>query len=109
MKALSKDIEKFKALNAEIYPILVDSRAHAKGMFKAHAKRVFPIYYDSSDRKISKRILRQQWKFFRLGRMPALLVIDTQQIIRYAHYGDSMSDIPSNKEILAILEELNKE
>jgi peroxiredoxin Q/BCP len=41
--------------------------------------------------------------------MPALLVIDTQQIIRYAHYGDSMSDIPSNKEILAILEELNKE
>jgi peroxiredoxin Q/BCP len=87
---------------------LVDSRSHAKGMYKAHAKRMFRIYYDSSDKKISKRVLQQQWRFFRLGRMPALLVIDKQQKIRYAHYGDSMSDIPRNESILAVLEELNK-
>ena len=78
-------------------------------MYKAHAKRAFPIYYDSSDKKISKRILKQQWRFFKLGRMPAILVIDKQQKIRYAHYGDSMSDIPRNEEVLRILEEINKE
>lgn len=78
-------------------------------MYKAYAKRAFPIYYDQSDEKIAKYVLKQEFKLFKLGRMPAILVVDAKQIIRYAHYGDSMSDIPRNEEILAILEELNKE
>jgi peroxiredoxin len=106
---LAKDIEKFKQLNAELYPILVDTEKHAKGMYKAYAKHAFPIYYDQSDEKIASSVLNQEWKLFKLGRMPALLIIDTQQVIRYAHYGDSMSDIPRNEEVLKVLEELNKE
>ena len=98
----------FKNLDTEIYPILVDTQSHAKGMYKAYAKRAFPIYYDQSDEKIAKSVLNQEWKFFKLGRMPALLVVDKQQIIQYAHYGDSMSDIPRNQEIIAVLEEINK-
>ncbi len=77
-------------------------------MYKAYADHQFPIYYDESDEKIANSVLNQEWKLFKLGRMPALLVIDKQQIIQYAHYGDSMSDIPRNEEILGILEELNK-
>ena len=57
----------------------------------------------------SNYYINQEFKIFKLGRMPAVLVIDAQQIIRYAYYGNSMSDIPRNEEILAILEELNKE
>jgi peroxiredoxin len=77
-------------------------------MYKAYAKHAFPIYFDQSDEKIAKSVLKQEFKVFKLGRMPALLVIDKNQIIKYAHYGDSMSDIPRNEEILAVLEEINK-
>ncbi len=51
----------------------------------------------------------QQVKLLKLGRMPALMVIDKSGVIRYAHYGDSMSDIPRNAEILALLDKINQE
>ena len=45
----------------------------------------------------------------KLGRMPALLVVDRKGIIRFAHYGHSMSDISQNQEILDLLDTLNQE
>ena len=47
----------------------------------------------------------------KFGRMPALVVIDKNKKgkIRFAHYGDSMSDIPTVDDILALLDEINKE
>jgi peroxiredoxin len=45
----------------------------------------------------------------KLGRMPVQMVIDKTGKIRYAHYGRSMSDIPPNEEILALLDGLNQE
>ena len=50
----------------------------------------------------------QQVKRLKFGRMPALVVIDKAGKIRYAHYGDSMSDIPSDDDILSLLDKLNK-
>jgi len=46
---------------------------------------------------------------FKLGRMPTVFLIDKEGKIRYRHYGDSMSDIPANKEVLSLLDDLNKE
>ncbi len=51
----------------------------------------------------------QEVSLFKLGRMPALFVIDRQGIIRYAHYGDSMEDIPSNEVVLQVLDTINEE
>lgn len=51
----------------------------------------------------------QKVDLLKLGRMPALFVIDKDGRIRYRHYGDSMSDIPSDKEIFTLLDDLNKE
>jgi peroxiredoxin len=48
-------------------------------------------------------------KLIKLGRMPASLLIDKNGKIRYKHFGESMSDIPENQQILSLLEELNKE
>ena len=45
----------------------------------------------------------------KMGRMPALIVIDKEGKIRYEDYRASMSDIPSNKNILSLLEDLNRE
>ncbi len=51
----------------------------------------------------------QEVKLFKLGRMPAQMIIDRQGQVRYIHYGHSMSDIPPNDEILALLDDLNQE
>ena len=49
----------------------------------------------------------QEVNWFKLGRMPAIFVIDQTGDIRYAHYGDSMSDIPADQEVLNLLDGLN--
>ena len=53
------------------------------------------------------RIYRQEVNLFKLGRMPLNCVIDAKGYVRYAHYGKSMSDIPSNEELLHVIDELN--
>ncbi len=51
----------------------------------------------------------QQVKVLRLGRMPELVVVDKQGNMRFKHQGQAMSDIPSNEEVLALLDELGGE
>lgn len=50
----------------------------------------------------------QEINLFKLGRMPAQVVVDKQGIARYVHYGHSMSDIPANAELYTMLDELNE-
>jgi peroxiredoxin len=38
--------------------------------------------------------------------MPAVLVVDPDGIVRAAWYGESMRDIPSIEEVLAVLDSL---
>jgi peroxiredoxin Q/BCP len=49
-------------------------------------------------------LYHQQVKLLKFGRMPAIFVIDKEGQIRYAHYGDSMSDIPPTSELLKALD-----
>jgi peroxiredoxin len=51
----------------------------------------------------------QEVNLLKLGRMPALFVIDREGLIRYHHYGHSMSDIPSNASVLALLDQIIQE
>jgi peroxiredoxin Q/BCP len=48
----------------------------------------------------------QEVNLLKLGRMPAMMIIDKQGTIRRAHYAGSMQDIPHNDEVLALLDEL---
>jgi peroxiredoxin len=53
------------------------------------------------------RVLKQygqQVKIYKLGRMPAQLLIDKSGRVRFIHYGHSMSDIPSTREIITLIE-----
>jgi peroxiredoxin Q/BCP len=45
--------------------------------------------------------LGQEVNVLKLGRMPAQILIDKNGVVRYAHYGTSMRDIPSTGTILA--------
>jgi len=46
----------------------------------------------------------QQVKLLRLGRLPALAVVDRDGRVRYRHYGESIRDIASNDAVLAALD-----
>jgi peroxiredoxin len=48
----------------------------------------------------------QEVNLFKLGRMPAQVVVDREGVARFIHYGHSMEDIPPNTEILEILDSL---
>lgn len=45
----------------------------------------------------------QEVKPLKLGRMPAQVLVDKSGTVRYIHYGHSMADIPSSKEILDLI------
>jgi peroxiredoxin Q/BCP len=51
-------------------------------------------------------MLKQEVKPFKLGRMPALLIIDKNGTIKYAYYSDSMDDIPQMEEVFKILKDI---
>jgi peroxiredoxin len=51
----------------------------------------------------------QEVKLFKMGRMPAMAIVDRAGIVRFVHYGNSMSDIPKNQDVLRTIRALNKE
>jgi peroxiredoxin len=53
------------------------------------------------------KLYGQEVNLFKLGRMPAQVLIDRSGLARYVHYGHSMSDIPENAELLALGDEIN--
>jgi peroxiredoxin Q/BCP len=55
------------------------------------------------------KLYGQQVNLFKLGRMPAQVLADKNGKARFVHYGHDMSDIPSNSEVLSLLDGLNLE
>ncbi len=49
---------------------------------------------------------KQEVHLFKWGRMPLVTVVDANGMLRYAHYGASMSDIPGNEELLDVIQQL---
>ncbi len=46
----------------------------------------------------------QEVNLLKLGRMPALVIVDGEGNIRYRHYATWMSDIPEDSEVLGVLD-----
>lgn len=55
------------------------------------------------------KLYKQEVNLFKLGRMPAQVLIDKAGVARFVHYGHNMQDIPPNEEILALADQLNAE
>jgi peroxiredoxin Q/BCP len=53
------------------------------------------------------KLYGQEVNLFKLGRMPAQVIIDKSGTARFVHYGHSMSDIPENSEVFDMLDQLN--
>ncbi len=44
---------------------------------------------------------------FKFGRMPAQVLVDKAGMARYIRYGHDMTDIPTNAEMLALIDKIN--
>jgi peroxiredoxin Q/BCP len=104
MAQLRQDMELFLERDTKIIVVgPEDSRDFAR-YFEKHQLE----YTGCPDPK--HRILKlygQQVNLFKLGRMPAQVLVDKQGVVRYAHYGLSMRDIPTTEEMLSLIDEIN--
>src|SRR5512137_2193459 len=77
--------------------------------------KAFAAYWQSNDlpfiglpdpKASVLKLYGQEVNLFKLGRMPAQVIVDKAGVARYVHYGHDMSDIPSNQEILDLFDSL---
>ena len=104
MAQLRQDNDKFAAQEAKIVVVGPENERSFARYFKEND---LPFTGLPDPKHTVLKRYGQEIKLFKLGRMPAQVVIDKDGIARYAHYGHSMSDIPENQEILEILREIN--
>lgn len=52
------------------------------------------------------KLYGQEINLFKFGRMPAQVIVDKAGIARFVHYGHDMTDIPSNTEVLELLDDM---
>jgi len=104
MAQLRQDYEKIVAQDAAVVIVGPDGReAFAKYWNENHLK--FIGLPDPTHSVL--KLFGQEVKLFKFGRMPAQVIVDKQGTARFVHYGHEMSDIPSNNEVIGILESLN--
>jgi peroxiredoxin len=104
MAQLRRDYSKFQALETEIVVVGPEDINNFRLYWKSH-KLPF-IGLPDPTHSVLKRY-GQEVNLFKLGRMPAQVIIDKQGTARFVHYGHDMSDIPENEEVLQILQTIN--
>lgn len=104
MARLRDEYQKFINRGAEILAVGPNSLS-AFEQYWTNEKIPF-IGLPDADHRVA-RMYKQEVNLFKLGRMPLNCVVDTKGYIRFAHYGASMQDIPSNAELLHVIDELN--
>ncbi len=106
MAQLRQDYEKFTALDAEIIVIGPEGADAFQNYWQREGLPFLGL--PDPDHSVLK-LYGQEVNLFKLGRMPAQAIVDKQGQVRFIHYGHSMSDIPSNNEVLSLLEELSRQ
>jgi peroxiredoxin len=106
MAQLRHDYQEFVTRGAEVIVVGPDNMEAFKTFW---AKEQLPfIGLPDPGHRVAK-LYGQQVRWLKMGRMPALMVIDRQGHVVHRHYGSSMSDIPPDARILALLDELNRD
>jgi peroxiredoxin len=101
MAQLRQDYQQFVERDTEIVVIGPEDR---KAFADYWAKEQLPyVGLPDPDNSVAGRY-GQEVKLLKMGRMPAMMVIDKQGQVVQSHYGDSMRDIPANSDMLALLD-----
>ena len=106
MAQLRQDYKEFTARQAEVVVVGPDNKPAFAKYWQGNS---LPFIGLPDPKSAVLRRYGQEVNLFKLGRMPAQVIVDKKGIVRYAHYGHSMSDIPQNREILKLLDQLNFE
>ena len=102
---MRQDYAEFVRRDAEI---LVIGPEGPKAFIRFWQENAMPFIGLADPKHTVADLYHQQVKLLKLGRMPALLVVDKAGRIRYEHYGHDMADIPPNADILALLDRLDQ-
>lgn len=106
MSQLRHDYQEFVARNVEV---VVVGPEDAKAFAAYFQKESLPFIGLPDPKASVLKLYGQEVNLFRLGRMPAQVLIDKAGVARFVHYGHNMQDIPPNEEILALADQLNAE
>lgn len=105
MAQLRQEYEEFEKRNTSIVVLGPEDQ----GAFQQYWSEHELPFIGLPDPKASVlRLFGQEVNLFKLGRMPAQILVDKQGVARFVHYGHSMSDIPENAEILELIYGVNQ-
>ena len=106
MAQLRQDYQEFVSRNVEV---VVAGPESAKAFADYFAKESLPFIGLPDPKASVLKLYGQEVNLFKLGRMPAQVLIDKSGVARFVHYGHDMTDIPSNDEILSLVDQINIE
>ena len=104
MAQLRQDYAQFVARDIEV---VVVGPENAQAFADYFAKESLPFIGLPDPAASVLKLYGQEVNLFKLGRMPAQVLIDKAGNVRFCHYGHSMQDIPRNEEVLALADEIN--
>jgi len=103
---LRKDYEQYKNRGTVVISV---GPENAESFRQYWQKNDLPFIGLPDEKHRVLKLYGQEVKLFKFGRQPAQMIIDKKGILRYVHYGHSMSDIPTNEELLGLLDGLQVE
>jgi len=106
MAQLRQDYQEFTARETEVIVVGPEEMAAFVSFWREQS---LPFIGLPDPKAVVLKRYGQEVNLFKLGRMPAQVIVDKKGIVRYAHFGHSMSDIPDDNEVLALIDGLNQE
>jgi len=98
---MKQDIKQFTDSKAQIVVIVPHGMEKTKTYWEKESLPYIGI--PDPDGTLGK-LYGQEWNLIKLGRMPALFIIDRKGAIAFAQYAKNMADIPENQDLFKILE-----
>ena len=105
MAQLRRDYDQFLARDAEVVVIGPEDQKAFQDYWQ---KESLPFVGLADPAHTVANRYGQEVSLLKLGRMPALMVIDKAGEVRFQHHAGAMFDIPPNRQVLAMLDKLNK-
>jgi peroxiredoxin len=100
---MKQDYQEFTSRNTTIVVVAPHTGGKVSEYWK---KEELPMIGAPDEGGTLANLYGQEWKLLKLGRMPALFIIDRQGKLAFAQYGKTMSDIPKNIDMLKVLDGL---
>jgi peroxiredoxin len=104
LESLKKEYPKFKDLNTEVVIVGQHSRAEFANIWKMYS---FPFVGLPDERERVARSYNQKIVFEKLGRLPAIFIVDLFGVVAYSHYSSDILDFPLNEKLLQVLKNHN--